>query len=133
MRFLIEKGDFGAINCLEFDCETKILLAELERLFREKDNEVLDKFKKFRQKRLDNCDPLVRYCARVGCSGRMRANSMKASKLTCPDCSMQICFRCRDEYHGYFVSCEQNMENKLEGWAAQNGKISFCPMCRTKI
>ena len=111
-----------------------VLSKELEILFCQVDTDIYDRFKKFRQKKLDEGDPLVRYCTTPRCEGRMRADHMNARKVTCPECSQQICFRCRDDWHGYFTSCERNLESKYEVWHSNSGiKILFCPMCRTKI
>lgn len=57
----------------------------------------------------------------------MKATSINQRKLICPKCTQQVCYRCRDEWHGYFVSCESYMMGKFEE------KIVFCPMCSVKI
>ena len=53
--------------------------------------------------------------------------------LTCHKCQTKICFMCRDHWHGD-QTCEEAMKNQLQGWADENkDKVSFCPVCRTKI
>ena len=63
----------------------------------------------------------------------MRASNLSARKLTCPVCATSVCFRCREEWHGYCTTCEQNLERKLDMWASNAHNISFCPLCRTRI
>jgi len=58
---------------------------------------------------------------------------MNERKLSCPKCSFSICFRCREDWHGYCTSCEDAMEAKFEGWGSGADRVIFCPVCRTKI
>ena len=66
----------------------------------------------------------------------MKAENDQATKLTCPKCSTEICFKCRNNWHGD-ISCEDALKEQFSGWAKENqfikDNISFCPMCRTKI
>ena len=51
-------------------------------------------------------------------------SDINARKLTCPKCSHDICFRCREDWHGYRTSCEE------AAWGGSNAdRIKFCPMC----
>ena len=63
----------------------------------------------------------------------MTATSMDDKKLSCPKCSHAVCFRCREDWHGYCTSCEQAVDRAFEGWGQGADRIVFCPMCRTKI
>ena len=87
-------------------------MKELEQLFKD-EPEVIEKFKKFKEKKLDESDPLMRWCTVAGCDGKMRAKNMDARKMTCPECRQSICFRCKEEWHGYCTSCEAAMERKF--------------------
>ena len=58
-------------------------------------------------------DPLIRWCPSPGCEGWVAAFDFNASKLHCPLCDKAICFRCRDEWHGRWTSCEKNQEKKF--------------------
>lgn len=69
----------------------------------------------------------MRYCPKANCDGVMRAKSVEDLKLTCPACKSSICFKCRDEWHGYWTSCEKHMMSKFDD------KIKFCPVCFVKI
>ena len=76
---------------------------------------------------------MARFCPSPDCDGYMIAENMDARKLECPKCARAICFRCKEEWHGYFTSCESAMEKAFEGWGDGADRIIFCPMCRTKI
>jgi hypothetical protein len=107
-------------------------MSELTKLFEEKEPETLQKLRDLVKKHEQEADPLVRWCTKPGCPGLMRGESLDAKKVVCPKCSTEVCFQCRDEWHGR-TSCEQNMNSKLEGWADQHGGVRFCPVCRTKV
>lgn len=74
----------------------------------------------------------MRWCTKPGCSGSMRGENLDVKKVTCPVCSTEVCFQCRDEWHGR-KSCESNMNHKLEGFVQAHGGIRFCPVCKTKV
>ena len=107
--------------------------AKLDRIFRADEPEVIEKFLLFREKRVLEGNPLVRFCSQPDCDGHMIAKDMNAKKLNCPKCDWAICFRCKEDWHGYCTSCETAMEKAFEGWGSGLEKIIFCPMCRTKI
>lgn len=44
-----------------------------------------------------------------------------------------MCFQCKEEYHGWWISCERNLEKKFKSWSDGNLAISFCPKCKTKV
>lgn len=98
-------------------------------------SELWTKFERFKLKRELERDPLVRYCTKPGCDGHMRGKSNgETQKLQCPKCSTWVCFLCREEWHGEGLSCEALLDKQLEGWVKNNNrKVSFCPMCRTRI
>ena len=107
-------------------------MQELSKLFETVEPETLQKLRDLIAKHEKEADPLVRWCTKAGCQGSMRGESLDAKKVVCPVCSTEVCFQCRDEWHGR-TSCEQNMNNKLEGWVHTHGGVRFCPVCRTKV
>mmetsp|Transcript_23335 Transcript_23335/g.31232 ORF Transcript_23335/g.31232 Transcript_23335/m.31232 type:complete len:277 (-) Transcript_23335:82-912(-) len=108
-------------------------MTELQKIFTGEDRALLDRLDYFRERRLLEGNPLVRFCTIPDCDGYMIGRSMNDRKLSCPKCSHSICFRCREDWHGYCTSCEDAMEAKFEGWGSGVDRIIFCPMCRTKI
>ena len=64
----------------------------------------------------------------------MRAETKDTKKMTCTKCNTEICFQCRDKWHGEEVTCEEAMKKQIAGWAdKKKDNVSFCPMCRTRI
>lgn len=104
----------------------------LKKIFQD-DSTVMDKFNHFLEKKRLESDPLVRFCIRPGCDGYVMAKGFNVKKVECPKCAQQICFKCREEYHGYFTSCEKFLEKKFSEWSKNNLAISFCPKCKTKV
>jgi len=90
---------------MEQGCNSYVSNAVLLDLFMSQP-ELIEKLKLFREKKNDLIDPLLRFCPRTNCNGRVNAASMNSLKLTCPDCRTNICFSCREEWHGYFSTCE---------------------------
>ena len=77
---------------------------------------------------------MVRFCPKPGCGEHVRAESSDASRLVCAKCGTEICFKCRDYWHGSEVTCDEAMNKQLLGWAEKNkANVSFCPVCRTRI
>ena len=105
LKLKIEEAKIEKLVCPQSDCGKRVLTVELEQLFKKDDPEVLEKFERFREKKLEESDPLLRFCTKPGCEGKMRGENMQAKELTCPDCGTKICFQCREEAHGK-LTCE---------------------------
>lgn len=119
------------LNCLEFNCMKPIGSAKLKQYL---SDELFEKYERFKAARLIEGDPMIRFCPKPSCGAAIRAENEEATRLVCSECGTEVCFKCRDYWHGETVSCEQAMNKQLEGWAEENqGNISFCPMCRTRI
>ena len=79
-------------------------------------------------------DPLSLYCPKAGCSANIRAANDQVKKLKCKACKTEICFKCREEWHGDLLSCEEAMSKDLREWVEQNkDNVSQCPVCKTRI
>ena len=71
--------------------------------------ELYAKYERFsNQKKIDS-DLLVRWCTKAGCTTYMKAENREVKYVTCPTCSTQVCFNCRDTWHGDDVSCKDGM------------------------
>ena len=68
------------------------------------------KYVRFKDKKELEKDPLVRWCPKPGCESYMRAETSDTAKITCLTCSTEVCFKCRDVWHGENVSCDQHMQ-----------------------
>ena len=127
----IDNGQVDLVKCLEHSCRLPI---DIDFLQRSLPAELFEKYQRFKAAKTLDSDPLIRHCPKPGCETHIRALSADQVKLECPKCHTEVCFKCRDVWHGELVSCEENMSRQLEGWLEQNaGKVSFCPMCRTRI
>lgn len=105
LKLKIEAANIEKLVCPQSDCGQRVSAKELELLFKEDEPEVLEKFERFREKKLEESDPLLRYCTKPNCEGKMRGANMQAKELTCPECGTKICFQCREEAHGK-LTCE---------------------------
>ena len=131
---LIEKAEIDKVRCLDYECLRPVSEKQLEQILTVCDKlELMEKYRRFKASKNLDLDPLVRFCPKPDCGQHMRGEE-GAQKLQCPKCSTWICFKCRDEWHGDDVTCEEAMNKQLAGWAEENkDNVSFCPMCRTKI
>ena len=78
--------------------------------------ELFKKYEKFVNAKKLEGDPLVRFCPKPGCTTHFRAENKNQIKLKCPKCATEVCFKCRDLWHGDLVTCEEAMNKQLEGW-----------------
>ena len=130
---LIEENKILKLTCLDDHCGTYLTMDDIKQVLSLDHPEVISKYIMFKEKKLLESDPLVRWCPNRSCGKSMKAKSFDQRKMTCESCQTSVCFRCKEEWHGYFTSCEQAMEANFQGWAGDRYNISFCPMCRTKI
>ena len=73
------------------------------------DKALLDKLERFRVKKKEESDFLMRWCTKPGCKGSMRGDSVDTERVTCPECHTVVCFKCKDEWHEG-LSCETNAD-----------------------
>lgn len=59
---------------------------DFEKLFKEEEPETLEKLIKFKEKKLNEGDPMMRWCTEPSCNGTVRGKTLKDRKLKCPDC-----------------------------------------------
>lgn len=89
------------------------------------------KYLKFKQMKLLDSDPLVKWCPRPGCDKFVRGTT---SKLIC-DCEQEICGKCGNAYHGGWwpcSSCTSALDRQFDEWA-KDKDVRFCPMCKARI
>ena len=130
----IERADIDKIKCFDHECLKPILKEKLVEIFKDRNMDLLNKYDRFKDKKDIDSDPLIRWCTKPGCDTHIKAKNRDATKLECPTCKTEICFNCRDKWHGETVTCEEALQSQLEGWADQNkDNVSFCPSCRSKI
>ena len=113
LRQHIERAEIKKLICFQHKCGGKVTMDELDKLFKEDEPETLEKMVKFKEKKLNEADPLMRWCTKAGCKGTVRGKHMDERKLQCPECGTSICFRCKEEWHGRCTTCEKAMEKKF--------------------
>ena len=130
-RGKIDNGQIDTIFCLNYECLKPV---EIEQLSKILPADLFAKYERFKAAKALERDSLIRFCPKPGCETHIRAASEQDEKLQCPKCATEVCFKCRDIWHGDLLTCEENLNHQLEGWVEENAQnVSFCPMCRTKI
>ena len=109
MKEHIKNADIEKLVCFDFACKKPISDDMMRKLLSEHDQgETLEKYGRFKESKETDKDPLSRYCVKVGCGQVIKAENDSATKLTCPKCATEVCFKCRDAWHGE-VSCADAM------------------------
>ena len=105
----INNAEINKLNCFDYSCGQLISDEKLKEILTEHNLvDLYEKKKRFEeQKNLDK-DKLVRWCPKSGCKTYVRAKDENDVHLTCPTCKTEICFKCRDVWHGK-ESCEKAM------------------------
>ena len=91
--------------------------------------EMWEKFKKFKARRLISLDPNVRWCPRLNCENHVVGNIL--SKTLHCTCGQAICYSCGNQDHPG-VSCENALDKFYQG-AKKSYLIYPCPKCKVPI
>jgi len=132
-RTKINDGDVLRLPCLYLDeynipCEREV---EEEEILSFCDDEMKAKFNKFKQARLIQLNDKARSCPRAGCQGYVIGSRVRP-KLTCGECGYVFCWKCTNDWHGYFSRCVQRHEAAFLAFTL--GKdIQKCPKCKVRI
>jgi len=132
-RSKVNDGDVLRLPCLYLDennvqCEREIEEDEILSLC---DDETKAKYKKFKETRLIQLNENARHCPRPGCEGYVIGSRWKP-KLTCGECGHVFCWKCTNDWHGYFTRCVQRHEGAFLAFTL--GKdIQKCPKCKVRI
>ena len=68
----IERADVDKLVCMEHGCGQKVSEEELEKLFGLNEPEIMEKLQRFKEKKQEEGDMLMRWCTKPGCKGKMR-------------------------------------------------------------
>ena len=132
----IERADVDKIKCFNFDCDEAVSKKKIESIMKVHNvgGDLLEKYERFKEKKANDSDPLIRWCTKPGCDTTIRAENTDATKLTCPTCSTEVCYQCKEPWHGEDVTCDEAIEQQMEGWAEETRvNIQACPLCKSKI
>ena len=124
------------LKCCHNDCEAFYSDQDVESVLRNTGNKEYDllyaKYIKFKQIKLLEGDPEVRWCPRPGCELFVRKENKFQLKLTC-ECGQDICFKCGRAYHGRFFSpCDRQLDIQFEEWV-KDKEVRVCPLCKAYI
>jgi len=132
-RTKIMQGDVLRVPCPHVDdnnfpCDREVEEMEIL-LFC--DEEMKAKFLKFKESRLIQLNDKARFCPKAGCDGWALGSKWKP-KLTCPDCEYVYCWKCTNDWHGYFSRCV-NPHDGLFILFRLGKDIQTCPKCKVRI
>ena len=107
----IELAKIDKLVCFDFECKKPISAGKMKEILKNdhKMEDLYAKYERFRDQKSLDSDPLVRWCPKPGCAQAIRAPNKDASKLVCSKCSTEVCFKCRDAWHGEKITCEEAM------------------------
>jgi hypothetical protein len=108
----IDCRELDELKCGEFECGKPVSEQQLETLFSETHPEVLEKYRRFKSNATEESNPLMRFCTKPGCEGKIIADDENATKIVCQICEQEVCFMCRESWHEG-VSCEDAGDKEL--------------------
>jgi len=62
--------------------------------------EVFSRYCKFKGISILSKNPNISWCVKAGCDGYMRKDLQSSNKLVCKPCSQNMCFLCKNPWHG---------------------------------
>jgi len=132
-RIKIMQGDVLRLPCPyvddnNFPCDREI---EEEEILFFCDDEMKEKFLRFKECRLIQLNDKARFCPKAGCNGWAIGSKWK-SKLTCPVCKYVYCWKCTNDWHGYLSRCV-NPHDGLFLLFTLGKDIQKCPKCKVRI
>ena len=92
--------------------------------------DLYNKYKKFKKIAILSQDPNICWCVRVECTGYMKGDNL-SQKLICNLCGQEMCFLCRNAWHGG-QNCEEAMNSEFNKYVLRV-EVKECPKCKSKI
>jgi len=132
-RTKIMQGDVLRVPCPylddnNFPCDREI---EEEEILYFCDDEMKAKFQRFKECRLIQLNDKARFCPKAGCDGWAIGSKWKP-KLSCLECGYIYCWKCTNNWHGYFSRCV-NPHDGLFLLFTLGKDIQKCPKCKVRI
>lgn len=97
------------LSCLQAGCKKEISEADLEIIFQD-EPDFLSRRRKVTMKRLDEMNPMLRYCQ--SCSWKIYLKDPNQKSFCCGRCNAVMCGGCKNIQHPG-STCEQNQENEF--------------------
>ncbi|KAL4473891.1 hypothetical protein ABPG74_022755 [Tetrahymena malaccensis] len=114
------------IKCPDENCKVEFTDQILQKIL---DTKTFQKYQKFKELKIINSDPTLKWCNRPGCSFYCKIN-LNSPMITCK-CGHQMCFQCGNNWHEG-KTCDEVIQEEFQG-AIQKYVISFCPTCKSKV
>jgi len=131
----VKDGEVLKLNCPAPKCRRPVERSEIKARL---NNEMWEKFNKFYTQAQLSLNPNTRWCPTPDCESVM-IGSKEQSRLKCPKCGHEICFRCNHDWHT--GTCERAArgvvgiaaDRAMFGAYAMVANIKACPQCRAPI
>ncbi|EAR90232.2 Ibr domain protein (macronuclear) [Tetrahymena thermophila SB210] len=114
------------IKCPDENCKVEFTDQILQKIL---DTKTFQKYLKFKELKIINSDPTLKWCNRTGCTFYCKIN-LNDPKIICK-CGHQMCFQCGNNWHEG-KTCDEVIQEEFQG-AIQKYVISFCPTCKSKV
>lgn len=92
--------------------------------------ELYEKYTKFKARNRLLRDPNIIFCTQPDCEGYMKGSD-DMPLVICPLCKFEMCFKCRQPWHGV-KSCEEMLDEGYQEWA-KGKEVQLCPRCKRRI
>mmetsp|Transcript_32277 Transcript_32277/g.36605 ORF Transcript_32277/g.36605 Transcript_32277/m.36605 type:complete len:613 (+) Transcript_32277:150-1988(+) len=114
------------ITCPQSNCQ-ELCSEEVIKLFT--DEEMLSRYKRFRQAALIDLNPDARWCPRPGCELYVEGANKKGYVMC--ECGYELCFKCGEQWHGK-KSCQEVADEGYSAWA-KGKNVQLCPKCHFRV
>ncbi|CAI2360877.1 unnamed protein product [Moneuplotes crassus] len=121
----ITEGRIANINCAYYGCELLYTESDIRAIIQ--DQEVIEKYLKFKENYEVNLDASRQWCPEPNCDLWVQG-SISDRKVTC-DNGHTFCFVCQAPWHS--GSCKDQLEHQLLDYISEN-KVAKCPKCKIR-
>jgi len=133
-RAKITAGDVLRLPCPyldenNFPCDREI---EEDEILSFCDEAMKNKYLRFKESRLIQLNEKARFCPKPGCNGWGIGSKNWRRKVTCTECGYIYCWKCTNDWHGYFSRCVPKHDG-LFMLFTMGKDIQSCPKCRGRI
>eukprot|EP00475_Leptophrys_vorax_P037949 TRINITY_DN6609_c0_g1_i1.p1 TRINITY_DN6609_c0_g1~~TRINITY_DN6609_c0_g1_i1.p1 ORF type:complete len:431 (-),score=92.59 TRINITY_DN6609_c0_g1_i1:35-1327(-) len=117
------------IFCPNVECKQPIEAQVIEDL---SPPEIWEKYQRFTFALEVDRDKNATWCPAAGCKGVIYRPNGIVRKGICEECKFEICFLCKNAFHGNFSSCTREVDEKFEQFA-KDQFMKRCPSCSKYI
>ena len=122
----IENSNVEKIKCPNFECKESLSEEFILELIKNNNN-LIEKYKKFKLKLEVINNPNKKFCPKVGCDSYAIREDKNIKEVKCKN-NHKFCFNCLRDWHGN-TNCDLELEKEFQIW--KKGKIiKQCPNCK---